>query len=599
MDVRRTMADGYFPREMPPCFSPRPFAAVASTLSAAVPKDWTRPAEFNLARPGTLRRRLSIPNPFSQLALVSACASAWPTLDAHLSSSRISLSRPVTNTKATGRGLAFHRSFADRPLERLARMNRARFTLVADISECYGSIYTHSIEWALHTKAAAKSNVAARGTPLLGGVLDKAVRNAQDGQTKGIPLGPDTSHLVAEIILCALDVELQSRHPQTVHSAMRFVDDLEYFARTRGEAEEVLLAWDSLLHSFDLALNPWKTAIVEGPVPHEVPWRVDLSRFELRTRSDAVLANDIRSFFSRAIDLAKAYPDDAVLTYAISSVKPLPAGQKSWTAFQHALLAAATAEPSCLRYVSLAFKDAVTAGLTIDKALVADTLNGMCYHHAPLEHGSEVAWSMHILRTLGLPLSHDAALRVSAMADNVCVLLLLEFVHRGAVSGVVPSLNNIITRAEDPSAGGTEDWLLGYEAARNGWSSPKNFAAAPHWNELLKLGVHFFRAAPAPAPSAPAAPAPAQAAPPAPPAPAAPAPAQAAPPAPPAPAAPAPPQAAPPAPPAPAAPAPPQAAPPAPPPPPVHAPAHGPASNTAPVLVGVVEPDESEPEASY
>ena len=251
------LARGYLPRELPPVFSSRTFATAAPLLAAAVPNDWTIPVALNLARPGTLRRHLAIPNPFSQMTLVAACSMNWSILDTHLHRSNISLTRPVLSS--TGRALGFRVPFPDRASERVKRMGRARYTLRSDISECYRSIYTHSIEWALHTKAVAKANLASRGSRLLGGVLDSSLRNGQDGQTKGLPIGPDTSLLLAEIILCAIDEQLQRRYPQTYDFCTRFVDDLEFSAQSQGEAEDVLSAWDSLLNSYDLSLNPTKT----------------------------------------------------------------------------------------------------------------------------------------------------------------------------------------------------------------------------------------------------------------------------------------------------------------------------------------------------
>jgi len=279
MNVQDVLARGYLPKELTPAFSSDTFAASVPSLTASVPRDWTSASILNLARPGTLRRRLSIPNPFSQLALVSTCSSNWESLDSHLKQSTISLSRPVPKTR--GRALGFRTDFKGRASERLARMGRARFTLRADVSECYRSVYTHSLEWALHTKAYAKANLAAKGPRLLGGQLDLAVRNSQDGQTKGIPIGPDTSLLLAEIVLCAIDAELARLHPQTADFCIRLMDDLEFSARSRAEAEDVLMAWDSLLNFYDLALNPLKTSIIEGPLPPELPWRIKLSQFNI------------------------------------------------------------------------------------------------------------------------------------------------------------------------------------------------------------------------------------------------------------------------------------------------------------------------------
>lgn len=494
LDAKDSLMRGYFPRELPPVFSTTDFANAALGLNASSPAGkWTKPVEINLARPGSLRRRLAIPNPFSQLHLVTECSAAWPTLDAHLRGSSISLSRPKIAGASDERALSFNTPFADRPSERLARMWRSRFTVRADISDCYGSVYTHSLEWALHTKAIAKASIGKGKNKLIGSRLDSAVRNAQDGQTKGIPVGPDSSLLLAEIILCSIDAKLQQAMPQTSSSAIRLMDDIEFFAQTRAEAEELLTTWDSNLHAYGLSLNPRKTEILEGPVPHDSSWRIDLSQFNFRSSSgDKKLANDIHGFFARAFGLAHTHPDDPILSYAIARVASLSMASASWSAFQLSMLAAVTADPSCLRHVSREFARGASAGMTLNTSKIEKTLNQLCIYHAPFEHGSEVSWSLNILMHLGLKLDSRAAKLVATMQDNCCLLLLIDFVKSGRVFGHRPNIGPIEDRADHSLAPNSEDWLLGYEMCRSGWIGGGSFKKEAHWNELLNAKVAFF-----------------------------------------------------------------------------------------------------------
>lgn len=496
LKVQTALVRGYFPREMPPVFSSKEFGEIASRLVSHAPvKEWTKPVAMNLARPGSLRRRLSIPNPFSQLALVNECHENWSELNAHLAKSQISLSRPTVKFGGK-RSLEFRVPFTDRAHQRLQRMWRGRFTVRADITDCYGSVYTHSLDWALHTKAAAKANIRSSGPKLLGAKLDALVRNGQDGQTKGIPVGPDTSLLLAEIILSDIDSSLQHKMKQVSTSAIRMVDDIEFFAQSRGEAEDFLTAWDSLLHGYDLSLNPRKTEIVEGPIPPELPWRVYLSQFRFRTETDALLARDVQSFFARAFELSVENPGDSVLGYAVARAGALAVGDKSWAALQYAMLAAITVEPSTLRFVSPLLTKANSRGARIDMDLIEETLNRICSYHAPFEHGSEVAWSLHILKELQLPIDEEAAVRVAEMRDNCSLLLLMDFIERSSITGQIPDMTAVHARAEEEGADKSEDWLLGYEAGRNGWTNSSNYAAEPHWKELLEANVAFFKAGP-------------------------------------------------------------------------------------------------------
>jgi hypothetical protein len=149
------------------------------------------------------------------------------------------------------------------------------------------------------------------------------------------------------------------------------MDDLEFYAASRTEAEALLLEWDRSLSSYDLALNAAKTRIVEGPIPPERPWRAQLSQFTLRDETDVKLANDLRSLFSLAFELHTRYPTEYVLGYTIQRVFPRPRGRKSWAAFAQLCLAAVIADPSCLQIVSKVFSSAGRAGLRINKRALA------------------------------------------------------------------------------------------------------------------------------------------------------------------------------------------------------------------------------------
>ncbi|WP_250218337.1 RNA-directed DNA polymerase, partial [Escherichia coli] len=68
---------------------------------------------------------------------------------------------------------------------------------VTDITDCYGSIYPHSLAWAIGTREVAKEKK--RDKNLLGNIIDSAIQNMQCGQTNGIPQGSVLMDFIAEI----------------------------------------------------------------------------------------------------------------------------------------------------------------------------------------------------------------------------------------------------------------------------------------------------------------------------------------------------------------------------------------------------------------
>ena len=156
------LAKGYFPAELPPCFTTATFA-VACSFPNGTPKGFHKPAmaqlcNFSLAKAGNarFRRRLSLVNPINFFQVATVVASNWAVLERHMGTSALSMSRAVY--RQNGERALSHLSYS--PANRVDRQAKDRGTakalLVADISDFYHSIYTHSISWALHTRAVSR-----------------------------------------------------------------------------------------------------------------------------------------------------------------------------------------------------------------------------------------------------------------------------------------------------------------------------------------------------------------------------------------------------------------------------------------------------------
>lgn len=98
---------------------------------------------------------------------------------------------------------------------------------------------------------------------LLGNRLDQLIRNCQDSQSAGIPIGPDTSLLLAEILLAAADESIEVEFGPL--KGFRYVDDYELCFSNLSDAEKALRLIESTLSDFDLDLNPKKQGLKNSP----------------------------------------------------------------------------------------------------------------------------------------------------------------------------------------------------------------------------------------------------------------------------------------------------------------------------------------------
>ena len=251
-ELLRLLRRGSFPINIPQPFSTTDYARLLGNRRNAHP-GFLRPsdtghqqtyelAEHNLARVGQLRRVLGIPNPVPFYTLAVDICTNWTGIERLLKKTTLSVSRPVPATTGA-RAFAAYAGFPDRARVRARRRVGFRYVLFADVQKFYPSVYTHAVPWALHTKAVAKKR--RRDRKLLGNRLDTWVRNAQDAQSVGLPIGPDTSWVLSELVLTAVDRLLLKQLPGVV--GIRAVDDYELYFRTPGEAEGALAVLQTAL----------------------------------------------------------------------------------------------------------------------------------------------------------------------------------------------------------------------------------------------------------------------------------------------------------------------------------------------------------------
>lgn len=155
------------------------------------------------------------------------------------------------------------------------------FLLHTDISDCYGSIYTHSIPWSLHTKDVAKKEKTNKS--LIGNKIDKHLQDMAYGQTNGIPQGSVLMDLIAEIVLGYADQELTlkiSNEGISDYRVIRYRDDYRVFTNNSNDAELIAKNISEILIDLGMRLNPTKTTVSSDVIetslkPDKLYWIVN------------------------------------------------------------------------------------------------------------------------------------------------------------------------------------------------------------------------------------------------------------------------------------------------------------------------------------
>lgn len=141
--------------------------------------------------------------------------------------------------------------------------------LHTDVTDCYGSLYTHSIAWAVHGMEEAKKNKEKNS--FLGNKIDFHIQASRYGQTNGISQGSVLMDFVAELVLGYVDELINSELGiSTDIRILRYRDDYRIFANSDERAEEVLKIVSDKLRTVGMKLGISKTFscrnVVEGSI---------------------------------------------------------------------------------------------------------------------------------------------------------------------------------------------------------------------------------------------------------------------------------------------------------------------------------------------
>lgn len=462
--LKRLLEHGYFPDGLPPLFDTSSFADKAldiGNLNAVFTQNnppVTLITPHSLVRSGGLRRRLSIVHPINFFRLARVFSDNLGELKSIWAKSRYSLTKPSV---AKSNPRAFGPKKRQRAIENAKRRIGSKYVLSTDVSEFYPSVYTHTIPWAIHGKKAAKE--APNDFSLLGNRLDREIRHGQHKQTKGIPIGPDTSLAIAEIIMAKVDARVRDRFPKV--RGVRYIDDMHFFTADQATAESLLSALENELGEYELQLNHRKTHIT--PLPQSLDHGF-LSELRFRVPSSGTLSIlEWTDYFDSAFALARQHPYDNVLRYAVSQVSHVAASPRTWETVQHLLWQTVALDPGTIRFVLPALLRNSSQRLSADKIVADQALTHLVTTSAPNGHGSEVAWALWAYSILKLKPNGAAWDAVLLVPDDIVAVSANSY--NSTESWGLDAQSDTWAEWIRTKAFYEEHWLFSYEACRNGW----------------------------------------------------------------------------------------------------------------------------------
>jgi hypothetical protein len=491
------LGNGYFPKELPPPFNTTSYSVALATAGNIVPNSilsgkpqFSKLCKHSLVRAGGLRRILGIPNPKHYYLLANHIVLNWTSLITAANRSPFSLTKPTEI--GSERAITPEFSLSTRT-EKLADLrSSSHFILKADIARFFPSIYTHSIPWAIMGKKAAKSAHAANS--LKGSwqdLCDSYAQKTNNNQTIGIPIGPDTSRLLAEVVLSEVDILLAAKVRKL--KGIRYIDDYEFAFSTRSDAEKLLNYIQSILNEFELALNTSKTRIVELPEPLDALPVSTLRTFLFRDAGISGQKNDLTNYFNLVFEYLKKGPDEGLIKYAIARLNGVEINAENWLFYQNILSQCIMAEPACLPQVCDQVIFYKNREYKISRKIWSDCLNLVISERVPMGLSSEAAWAMWLLKVLNIKLQMKSSRAVNECDDSIVGLMGLGLCSVGLADR---SYLHGLSRFADSMGLYDDQWLLCYQGnlmkMLGAKSGKKNLVSDPFFDYLQKNDVSFF-----------------------------------------------------------------------------------------------------------
>jgi hypothetical protein len=515
--LKALLAKGYFPKELPSVFTTETFGSNVDEILA----EWKAQKVFSvkpsgkapgkpspkqnayaydvehaeieiISKPkrGYERRNLHITHPVPQALLCYEIAKNWKSVQKWLLRQTFSLDEirisESHDRSIKGINFAVHRA------KKKYIESTSDWLVTTDISRFYPTIYTHSIAWAAYGKEKVKANLKLyQGA--LADRIDSLVRACNRNQTVGIPIGPETSRIIAEVISSRIDVDFKSKIPDAQSEFIdRLQDDWFIGVSSLEKAENALSTITTIYRDYGLEINGSKTSVERAVTTIGDQWVSEIAAF-LSHRRGPIRSARLTELLTLSLRLQSKYPSEPVITYVLSILEGQTLIRDDLEALESFLLKAAVASPGSMDRICRMILNIQHETNKLSKQRISRRFKQLAEKN--LENGNlyEVIWQVYTLRGLKTPLhSKLISEKIESTASSALALILLDMENKGLFVGKLPK-TEWESRINKDRIQKDWMWLLAYEGIRHGWlSDHTNVMNEPFFKVMRDLNVEFY-----------------------------------------------------------------------------------------------------------
>lgn len=538
MNIEHLLNNGFFPKELPPSFFTELFgndynniyslvlstensslSALLNTVNTMIALSDTEKAEervrlkqifknrlnysdctqFNIPKIGIARKAIKIPNPIHQGKLSKSIIDNYSEIEKLFNDSNLSTTKPQLETESEqNKRSVKHNDFSY--FKELGIINSFKYAvqLKTDIAKFYPSIYTHSVPWVTFGgKDKYKRNRALNNTDdlkvknIYGDDIDDRLMWCQNQQTMGIPIGPDTSFIIAEIIACHLDKHLEKKlkSKKIDFLGYRYYDDYALYFNSELDAQIGLSELKKILNDFELKINDEKTEISKTQNELEKTWALAIKSFYFRPYENDQ-RNDIWNYFAISFQYAQENPKDSVLKLALNKFNFVRIEEDNWNYFESLLFRLGLIETSSLNKIAKLL-------ITYEKLVSKKRLKEFCFEiikrNYENQHDFELTWALWILNEFKIQPTKEIYEMVFKSKSVTGILVGLDLFQQNNRIKTF-DFSSVIELITTDNLNNKE-WLLAYEAIFKNWiPSLSKSVIRDHFffNILESRNIYFY-----------------------------------------------------------------------------------------------------------
>jgi hypothetical protein len=296
----------------------------------------------------------------------------------------------------------------------------------------------------------------------LGNKIDKAFRAIQGDKSVGIPVGPDLSFLVSEIVLSRIDSGLGKSAIRS--RAVRWFDDYWLGYPSLEDAERGLALLEAELRKFRLTCSGAKSRIVKLPVDLEPVWKSVLNPLRVR----ATVAS-LGQLFDIAFRL-RAENGEVILIYAITKLFDHRKFRFMIDLIVDLVCQSVLIEPGCIVKVVALLVHYDINGVKLDKGVIRSAIEVLVERNFRTGVGGDVVWALVLAQALKIELDKQVGRKISKIDDDCVAILSMHLAELKLLHGWSATLWQKRIR---PDVLNGEHWLAIYEGVRHGWLTDK------------------------------------------------------------------------------------------------------------------------------